>query len=153
MCRTEWWIAGTAVRLLILLLLVHVYDARQGLHPRPVDDSRLAGRLRYVRIELHCWGFPADAALQCRTIRSDAPVFLQDVERWLRELQYPICESAFGIPGHRLVLMFEDGRTEEMFFRGLDERTPRHCYGFSWDGRGVIGKDEPFSDCIPNLER
>ena len=51
------------------------------------------------------------------------------------------------------VLVFRDGRQEELLFRGPNRPGPAagRCGGFIWEGLGVLGADEPFTDFLAGL--
>jgi hypothetical protein len=117
--------------------------------------SRLRGQLARIGIEFNCWGAsaaPASAG-QGQWVWTDDPTFLARVESWLPTLSRPACENALRQRGNRLVLVFRDGRREEMLFLGPDRPGPSaaRCGGFVWAGHGVLYGEEPFSEFLCSL--
>jgi len=114
--------------------------------------SRLDGKLTRVGVQFDCWGVivPQASAWQGQWVWTDDPAFLARVEAWLRTLKRPACENALRQRGNRLVLVFQDGRQEEMLFLGPDRPGPSagRCGGFVWDGHGMLYGEEPFSEFL-----
>jgi hypothetical protein len=147
-------------RLKIILALVVplgalIYFSLTEVHRRS-GLNRLRGSLSRVEIQFDCWGVvtpPPTSPWQGKRVGSEDPVFLARVEAWLEGLQRPACENALRQRGGRIVLTFWDGRQEELLFRGADRPGPTAtpCGGFSWEGLGVVGGEEPFTDFLRAL--
>jgi hypothetical protein len=140
---------------LLVLLVVLVWfsltelDRHRGL-------NRLRGPLSRVEIQFDCWGFltpPPTSPWQGKWIGTNDPSFLARVEAWLEGLRRPACENALRQRGSKIVLTFRDGRQEELLFRGPDRPGPAagRCCGFIWEGLGVVGGDEPFTEFLAGL--
>jgi hypothetical protein len=115
----------------------------------------LHGPLARVEIQFDCWGLPvpATSAWRGKWVGTDDPAFLARVEKWLQAVKRPQCCNALRQRGGRIVLMFQDGRQEEILFRGADRPGPGAgaCGGFLWDGLHIIGGEEPFSAFLSEL--
>ena len=120
---------------------------------RPCGLHRLEGPLARVEIQFECWGLaiPATSARREKWVGTDDPAFLARVEQWLRVVKRPPCCNALRQRGGRIVLTFQDGRREELLFRGADRPGPGGCGGFIWDGLDLVGGEEPFSDFLAEL--
>jgi hypothetical protein len=118
----------------------------------PAAYRRLHGKLARVGVQFDCWGLvvPPTSDWHGRWLWTDDPSFLARVEAWLPTLYRPLCENALRQRGNRLVLVFEDGRQEEMLFLGPDRPGPseERCGGFIWDGHGMSYEEEPFSELL-----
>jgi hypothetical protein len=115
--------------------------------------SRLDGRLARIGVQFDGWGGIDSPASdwQGRWVWTDDPAFLARVEAWLPTLKRPACENALRQLGrNRLVLVFQDGRQEEMSFLGPHRpgSSAIRCYDFIWDGHGMINNYEPFSEFL-----
>jgi hypothetical protein len=144
---------GSAVALALLITASRVCwgeaEAHRGL-------NRLHGRLNRVEVQFDSWGLvvpPRTSPWQGNWVGMDDTVFLTKVEAWLRTLKRPVCDNALRQRGGRIILTFADGRQEELLFRGPDGpgASGEPVYGFIWDGREVIGGDEPFTDFLREL--
>jgi hypothetical protein len=117
--------------------------------------TRLHGKLERIGIQFDCWGVgaPSASAGRGQWVWTDDPTFLARVEAWLPTLRRPVCENALRQRGNRLVLVFRDGRQEEMLFLGPDRPGPSaaRCGGFIWDGHGMVCAKEPFSEFLCSL--
>jgi hypothetical protein len=141
-------------RLKIILTLIATLGALIYFSLREIDRhsglNRLRGPLSRVEIQFDCWGLIIPAPWQGRWVGTDDPVFLARVEAWLEGLKRPTCENALRQRGGTIVLTFRDGRQEELLFRGADRPGPTatSCGGFIWEGLGVVGGEEPFTDFL-----
>jgi hypothetical protein len=115
----------------------------------------LHGPLARVEVQFDCWGLavPAMSPWRSKWVGTDEPAFLAKVERWLQAVQRPSCDSALKQGGGRIVLVYQGGRREEVLFRGADRPGPgtTGCGGFLWDGRDLVGGEEPFSEFLAGL--
>jgi hypothetical protein len=148
------WVFGL-VRLLAAGALVWACFA---FHTPEGVESRLVGKLRSVGFQFDCWGVivlhppvSPPSEWEGKWLWTEDPALLKRVETWLRTVRRPKgCENALGQRGGRIVLVFADGRQEEMLFRGPDRpgQGQRGCHGFIWDNEQVGYDEEPFSDFL-----
>jgi hypothetical protein len=119
------------------------------------DLHRLRRPLCRVEIHFDCWGVGVfdGSPWQGKWVGTEEPAFLARVEAWLKELKRPRCDNALKQSGGKIVLTFQDGTQEELLFLGPRRPGPGagSCNGFSWDGLGVVGGREPFSDFLREL--
>jgi hypothetical protein len=115
----------------------------------------LRGPLARVEIQFDCWGVPhaAPSTWRGKWVGTDDPAILAQVERWLQGVRRPSCCNALRQGGGRIVLTFQDGRQEEILFRGPVRPGPGagDCGGFVWDGLDIVGGNEPFSAFLSEL--
>jgi hypothetical protein len=142
--------AVSLVGMAVLVFLVWHDLAHPGLFR---SEGRLHGKLSRVGFQFDSWGLLSlrTSEWQGQWLWTDDPLFLEQVESWLRSLgPPPACENALKQCGGRIVLVFRNGRQEEILFRGPDRPGPSgaRCYGFVWDGHQVRYQDEPFSDFL-----
>src|SRR5262245_51530604 len=124
---------GVVLFILVAVVLASAFYLFVGGWP---VESRLSGKLACVGIQVNSWGVttPVASAWQGQWVWSDDPAFLARVESWLLTLERPACESALRQRINRLLLVFQDGREEELLFLGPDCPGPsaHRCCGFGW---------------------
>jgi hypothetical protein len=117
--------------------------------------NRLQGRLSRVEIRFQSWGLACLSSDPWRDnwVGSDDPVFLQRVEAWLNNVKRSPYSNALEQSGGTITLVFQDGRREDLLFRGPSRPGPSNsrCGGFLWEGQDVYGEDEPFTELIRDL--
>ena len=147
--------ARSSSRLAVAAVILTVGWVSWAYVERHLGFNRLQGRLRRVEVQFESWPLPTAPASPWRGtwVGTDDPAFLAKVEDWLRALHRPSCGNALRQCGGRIVLTFQDGRQEEILFRGPDRPGPAgsSCGGFIWDGLDVVGAEEPFTDFLHGL--
>jgi hypothetical protein len=125
-----------------------------------IPEGRLAGRLQRVGFQFDCWGviLPDESEWSYKWLWTEDPTLLPRVEAWLWTVRRPRprgIENDFAQQGGRIILVFTDGRREELLFRGPRGPGPasRDCHGFIWDGEQVDYNydKEPFSGFLQEV--